>query len=152
MGNGTNLQDIPFHEIYKGDDTIREYKKKGFFRDTITDHQIFYNEFNVQDNIDVRDEVDETDGYIIPASLGTSECVPIKPRVAVYGLDKLFQRFSSQTTTYPVSAAFIKDFDIQAVMPHTGGKDENDTDTEYEFVINNNYVNKMDDITFKICT
>lgn len=47
---------------------------------------------------------------------------------------------------------FIKDFGITLVTPSNEYVDNDNSDTEYSNVINDDYVKELDDVSFKICT
>lgn len=53
---------------------------------------------------------------------------------------------------YKMSRVFLKDFDIQAVIGDPTFSGELDTDTVYTNIINKEYTNELDDITWKIST
>lgn len=51
-----------------------------------------------------------------------------------------------------MSRVFLKDFDVQAVVGDPTFSDVHNTDTVYTNVINNDYVNELNEISWKICT
>ena len=53
---------------------------------------------------------------------------------------------------YKHTRVFLKDFDIIAVIGDPTFSQENDTDTIYTNVIDNNHVQEFDEVEFKICT
>lgn len=53
---------------------------------------------------------------------------------------------------YKHSRVFLKDFDVQAIIGDPTFSDRNDTDTVYTNVIDDNHVQELDEIEFKICT
>ena len=148
--NGNAVRnDVPFYQLDQGDVWIHENKKK---------HEIFYKSFDIQNNVRYEDNISEK-GYVLNTGIGSSEVVKTKPIIRMYGMDTLQQVFGIQFDNpvfqnfkCPLACVFIKDFDIQAVVGHEGGKDENDTNTEYSYVIDDNYVSELGDIEFKICT
>jgi hypothetical protein len=53
---------------------------------------------------------------------------------------------------YPTSVMFLKNFNIEAFIGDPTFSDDNDSDTEYTNVINEDFVEELEDIEFKICT
>ena len=53
---------------------------------------------------------------------------------------------------YKHCCVFLKNFQIKAIVGDPTFSDNNDTDTVYTNVINNSFVNELEDIEFKICT
>lgn len=53
---------------------------------------------------------------------------------------------------YPTSVMFLKNFSIDAFIGDPTFSDENETDTEYTNVIDEDFVEELEDIEFKICT
>ena len=53
---------------------------------------------------------------------------------------------------YPTSVMFLKNFSIEAFIGDPTFSNDNETDTEYTNVINEDFVEEMDNIEFKICT
>lgn len=148
--NSTNT-DVKFYPYGEDNERLCENKKK---------HEIFFQNFDIQNNVNYNDNIDEK-GYILNTSLSSSAVTPLKPIISIYSVDTLIQLFGSMTspgfnpeevTKTPVGCVFIKDFDIVAVVPHQGGKDENDTNTEYTYIIDDDYISELGAIEFKICT
>ena len=142
IGGQAITNDVAFYPYGEGDASIAEDNKH---------HEIFYKSFDVQNNVNYTYNINDK-GYILTTGLNTNAVVPAKPIVSIYGMDKLQTIFGLFTSKSPLGAVFIKDFDIQAVVPHEGGKDENDTATEYSYVIDEDYVQELSPIEFKICT
>ena len=140
--NGTVRNDVPFYQLGQGTQWIYENKKK---------HEVFYQNFDVQNNVSYEDNISEK-GYVLNTGLGTSDVVPSKPIITIYGMDQLQTIFGQMMNNSPLGCIFIRDFDIQAIVGHEGGKDENDTNTEYCYTIDDNYVSELGVIEFKICT
>ena len=142
IGGNPIRNDVPFYPMGEGDSSIAEDAKH---------HEIFFKNFDVQNNVNYSYNINDK-GYILNTGLAADAVVPSKPIVSIYGMDQLQTVFSTFTTKSPLGAIFIKDFDIQAVVPHEGGKDENATNTEYSYVIDDEYVQELSPIEFKICT
>lgn len=53
---------------------------------------------------------------------------------------------------YQHCCVFLKDFEIKAIIGDPTFSDKNDTDTEYSLDIDTDYVNELDEISFKINT
>jgi hypothetical protein len=119
------------------DDKLEENNRKK--------HEIFFKSFPICNNVEYWDKISE-DGFMISCdSIGSDMVIAAKPKISVYMI-------TDSALTFLTGAAFIKDFDIKGVIPHEGGKDENDTDTEYTYVVDSEYVSELQPITFKICT
>lgn len=58
----------------------------------------------------------------------------------------------SEGKWYKHTRVFLKDFDIKAIIGDPSFSQENDTDTVYTNVIDNNHVQEFDEVEFKICT
>ena len=141
--NGTDIStNIPFFPLDTENQELRE--------DGGADphHEVFYQKFDIQNTVDYRDNISDK-GYDISTGLAADEVVLAKPIIKIYGADSLIQHFGTKN---PLACVFIKDFDIQAVVGYQGGKNENDTDTEYSYVIDDQYVQELSPIEFKICT
>ena len=149
--NSTNTT-VAFYPNGEDNEWLYENKKT---------HEIFFQNFEVQNNIAPSDNINEK-GYKINTGLAANTVTPLKPVISIYSVDTLIQLFGDlyshigfnpeEVTKTPVGCVFIKDFDIVAVIPHEGGKDENDTNTEYSYVIDDDYVSELGSIEFKICT
>ena len=114
-------------------------------------HEIFFNSFPICNNIEYNDKISD-EGFMINCnSIGNDVVIAAKPKLKIYSPGVLLRNIYASGTTL-VGASLIKDFDIIAKIPYEGGKDENDTDTEYSYVIDNEYINELSDIEFKICT
>lgn len=59
---------------------------------------------------------------------------------------------SNKGQHYKMSRVFLKDFDVKAVVGDPTFSDAYNTDTVYTNVINNDYVNELNEISWKICT
>ena len=141
--NGTDLStNVPFYPLDTQDSILHEDGG------TNKRHEVFYKNFDIQNSIDYRYGIDDK-GYILNTGIPEDEVVNVKPIIKIYGVDDLIKQFGTEN---PLACVFIKDFDIKAVVGHQGGKDENDTDTEYSYVIDDQYVQELSPIEFKICT
>ena len=158
-GAGTNNTfEIPFcdrtvKDSSSNDDALIEGDPGLFYKEK---HEIFFKEHNILNNIMYYDNIKE-EGYCVSLSGISNEEVVIgaKPKLSFYAPTNKVNVTESYVGTRSinvVAACWIKDFDVKAVIPFEGGKDENYTDTEYTYEINDDYINKLSDITFKICT
>jgi len=137
-------------------DMLREGKRGLFAKEK---HDIFFKEHEMLNNVMYYDRIKE-EGFCVSLSGISNETVVLgaKPKFTFYSIAIPFNTWTSSTTyqlpttTYPIAAAWIKDLDVKAVIPFEGGKDETNTDTEYSYENNDDYVNEFQDITFKICT
>lgn len=136
LGNTSGIFNVPFYDIGKENEWLTEDKKH---------HEIFYTSFDVQNSVVYTDKIDE-EGYKLNLNIGPNIVIAAKPTFDIYGMDAIAELINL------ISCAFIKDFDIVAAMPHEGGKDENETDTEYSYDIDEDYVSELGKIEFKICT
>lgn len=141
MGSYSGSFNVPFYEVGKQSEWLYENKKK---------HEIFYKSFNIQNNVTYNDKVDEEGYKLVIPNISAGTIIAAKPTFSIKGMDSMAQ--FGQSGLNCVSCVFIKDFDIVGIMPHEGGKDENDTDTEYSYDIDEDYVNELQKIDFKICT
>lgn len=119
--------------------------------DFTVDHEIFFNNFPVCNNVVYSDKVSE-EGFLINCeSIGSDVVIAAKPKLSIYTPSILLENVAVDQATL-VGTSFIKDFDVVGVIPYEGGKDENDTDTEYSYIVDSEYVSELQPITFKICT
>lgn len=119
-------------------------------------HEIFYNEFGIRNTVDATDNIGGT-GFVIPlGNIDSSVAMAVQPSVSLYSMGNVGANITGDKAIAsgecPLGCAFLKDFDIVGVMPHQGGKDDNETDTEYSYVIDSDYVSELPTIEFKICT
>lgn len=85
----------------------------------------------------------EGEGYAIKLpSFGISTTRPI---LTLYSPHK-------NNADYRCDAVWLKNFGVSLMIGDTNLDKENDTDTEYSNVIDEDFVNEMDDVNFKICT
>lgn len=93
-------------------------------------------------------------GYMIPLPEG--KIMSGMPKLTVYKpFDPNFHSEKSgdnEGQHYRHTVVFLKNFAIKAVIGDPTYSDVNDTDTIYTNVIDNNSVNELDEIKFKICT
>lgn len=103
-------------------------------------------EFSISDNAKLSD-MSESAGYVIklPNYPEEEQAIANVPQFSFYGRARI-------DADYRLDRLWMKEFDVKYYMPHEGSKDENNTDTEYEYNIDTDYVNELSDITFKICT
>jgi hypothetical protein len=143
VGSVTKTFDVPFYEYGTGSERLEENKKK---------HEIFYTEMGVQDNVEYIDNIKEK-GYKLDMGISTDIVIPAKPNISIYGMDNMVNLFSLISGSSVLGCLFIKDFDIVAVDPFEGGDSAvNATDTEYTIEIDDEYVQELSPIEFKICT
>lgn len=93
-------------------------------------------------------------GYVIPVPSG--EVMNGIPKITIYSpFTPNYHSTSSgddEGQWYKHSRVFLKDFDIIALIGDPTFSDKNDTDTVYTNVINNDHVQELDEVEFKICT
>ena len=108
-----------------------------------TDHCINQT-FPVKNNITWDMGLDGEEGYAIPMP-NTNEVITGKPKFILYEPQRL-------DNSYRCDAVWLSNFDIIAKVQNFEKQSEKDSDTEYSNVINEEFVNKLDDIEFKVCT
>lgn len=94
-------------------------------------------------------------GYCIQCP--SSQLVTGMPELTIYSpLDytvyKDGGKGSNQGNHYPTSVMFLKNFKIEAAIGDPTFNNEAETDTEYTNVIDEDFVEELDGIEFKICT
>lgn len=105
------------------------------------DHHI-NKDFPIKNNITWNMGLDG-EGYAIKLpSFGISTSRPI---LTLYSPHK-------NNADYRCDAVWLKNFGISLMVGDANLDKENDTDTEYSNVIDEDFVNEMDDVNFKICT
>lgn len=102
--------------------------------------------FSVRNNVTPEMGID-TNGYVIPMlkPSNTTKFVASKPVISIYGRGRI-------NSNYRMDRIWISDFDVQVVQPKIGGAAEEDSDTEYTMYIDEDNVQELGDIEFKICT
>lgn len=118
--------------------------KLPFWDDGQTEHCVNV-DFPIRNNISWKDGLDAK-GYAIPIPDGIVMADPVK--------FTLYQphRFDP---SYEMQTLFISDFDITAKVGNPSNlniKEDDDTDTKYANVIDENYVNEAKEVTLKICS
>ena len=93
-------------------------------------------------------------GYVIPVP--TDELMTGIPKITVYKpYDPNYHSTrtgSNEGQHYKHAAVFLKDFNMKAIIGDPTYSDVNKTDTIFTNVIDNNHVQELDEIKFKICT
>ena len=111
------------------------------FSSNDNDHHI-NTDFPIKNNI-TWDMGLEGEGYAIKVpSFGISTTRPI---LTLYSSHK-------NNADYRCDAVWLKNFGISLMVADKNLDSENETDTEYSNLINEDFVNEMDDVDFKICT
>ena len=111
------------------------------FSSNDNDHHI-NTDFPIKNNI-TWDMGLEGEGYAIKVpSFGISTTRPI---LTLYSPHK-------NNADYRCDAVWLKNFGISLMVADKNLDSENETDTEYSNLINEDFVNEMDDVDFKICT
>lgn len=111
------------------------------FSSNQNDHHI-NKDFTIKNNINW-DMGLEGEGYAIKIpSFGVSTTRPI---LTLYSPHR-------NNADYRCDAVWLKNFGISLVIGDKNLDSENDTDTEYSNVIDEDFVNEMDDVNFKICS
>lgn len=105
-----------------------------------TDHYVNQN-FSIKNNIDYKMGLDE-EGYAIPMP-EPSRVVAGKPTFTLYSPKKV-------DDDYRCDVVFLSNFDIIAKTPNFS--DDKDSDTIYENVINDDFVNEMEEVELDIAT
>lgn len=85
----------------------------------------------------------EEDGYVIP--MPSDNILTGKPTFTLFTPHRL-------NNHYRCDAVWLQDFDIKAVVASFDINQDKDSDTEYSNIIDEDYVNEMEDEEFKICT
>lgn len=93
-------------------------------------------------------------GYAI--KLPNTEVIAGTPKLTVYKpVDPNYHSTKSGDNKgrhYPHYVVLLKDFSVKAIIGDPTFSGKNETDTKYTNIINDTYVNEMDDINFKINT
>lgn len=93
-------------------------------------------------------------GYAIP--MPTGELMTGIPKITVYKpIDPNYHSTKSGSNEgehYKHSVVFLKDFNIKAIIGDPTYSDINKSDTIFTNIIDNNHVQELDEIKFKICT
>lgn len=93
-------------------------------------------------------------GYAIPVPQG--EVMEGLPQITIYSpfTPEYYSTKSGddEGQWYKHSRVFLKDFDVQAIIGDPTFSDRNNTDTVYTNVIDDNHVQELDEVEFKICT
>lgn len=100
-------------------------------------------QFPVKNNITWDMGIDG-EGYAIPMP-STTEVITGKPTFTLYHPHKV-------DNSYRCDAVWLSDFDIEAKVQNFNKDSEKDSDTEYSNVIDEDFVNEMNNVDFKICT
>lgn len=108
-----------------------------------TDHCINQT-FPIKNNITWDMGLDGEEGYAIPMP-DTGKVITGKPTFTLYEPQKI-------DNSYRCDAVWLSNFDIIAKVQNFEKESEKDSDTEYSNVIDEDYVNELEDEEFKICT
>lgn len=100
-------------------------------------------QFPVKNNITWNMGLDG-EGYAIPMP-NTNEVITGKPTFTIYHPHKI-------DNSYRCDAVWLSNFDILAKVQNFQKEEEKDSDTKYTNVINEEFVNELNEIDFKICT
>lgn len=106
-----------------------------------------FNELKFKNTVSWRLGIDK-EGYCIKAP--SDEVIEGQPIFTLYCPHDPY--FNKDGQVYKHSRVFMKDFDIQAIISDPTFSGQLDTDTEYTNVIDNDYVNELKEITWKIST
>lgn len=102
-------------------------------------------EFQIMNNVVFHTGIGEK-GYCIKCPVDT----------VMTGLPKLTMYkpmdFERTNKSYDTTVMFLKNLEIKAILGDPTFSDENETDTEYSNVINEEFVSELDPFEFKICT
>lgn len=86
----------------------------------------------------------------------TGYLIEMPDDVLIYGMPKLTiykpMDFEGQTSAYPSNFVALKDFKLEAIVGDPTFGNNQDTDTVYTNVIDEDFVNELDEIKFKINT
>lgn len=87
-------------------------------------------------------------GYLIPMpSQSVISGLPIFTLYKPYN-----PTYHSHGQYYKMNCVFLKDFQIKAIIGDPTYSGANDTDTTYTNIINDQFVNELDEVKYKICT
>lgn len=125
------------------------YVKSSTTGDDARADALMFKNLNIVNTVSWRYGLEDT-GYCIPlpsTSDGTYKTIAGTPLLTLYKpMD--FNGYKD----YKTNVMVLKDFSINAVIGDPTFSDVNDTDTTYTNVINNDFINELSEIKFKICT
>lgn len=116
-----------------------KYFDKYYYDDTIMQ------EFEIRNNVVFNTGIGEK-GYCIKCP--ENKIMNGVPKFTMYKPSDL----KFDTWIEYVSVLFLKDFEVKAVIGDTSYSESNESDTEYFNVIDEDFVNEMETVEFKICT
>lgn len=108
-----------------------------------TDHCINQT-FPIKNNITWNMGLDGEEGYAIPMP-DTGKVITGKPTFTLYEPQKV-------DGSYRCDAVWLSNFDIIAKVQNYQKEAEKDSDTEYSNIIDEEFVNELEDVEMKICT
>lgn len=143
-GSGWTATESTFHIPYMKNETSKDERR--------ADATIFQN-LELRNTVSWRIGTDEK-GYCIPIPIVMSGV----PKLTLYKpFDPNYRSRSSEDDKgqwYKHARVFLKDFDIKAIVGDPTYSGVNDSDTKFEAILNqdDDSINEMDDVEFKICT
>lgn len=120
-------------------------KKDGDYKCNTT----FYKDIEIKSNVVFNTGIGEK-GYVIKCP--TNGVVSGMPKLTIYKPIDVKLKEKDKITPLRITMGILKNFEIKAVLGDVANLNNQDSDTEYFNVINEEYVNELETIEFNICT
>lgn len=100
-------------------------------------------DFPLNKTIDYTVGIDANEGYVVPYPSDKGNVLTDVPEFTIYTTP-------NPNSNYRIDSVWLSNLNVRLLLPTF--KEGSDTDTKYENVINDDFVNKLPDINLKICT